>query len=83
MRGLLTWPMVLLSVNRRVLRMLLNMAQEQTRDARNLVCASCSQADAHCDSPQRCRIQPLKDREALLVNAIATTEERITGLAGA
>jgi hypothetical protein len=84
MRGLITWPMVLLlSIRRRVLLTLLNMAREQTLDARNLVCASCSQVDAQCDRPQHCRIEPLKDREALLVNAIATIEERVTMLAGA
>ena len=81
MRVLLTWPMVLfLSVKRRGLLILLNLAQEQTRDAKNLVCTSCSEVNAQCDRPQHCRIQPLKDREAILVNAIATTEKRIAGL---
>lgn len=84
MRRLITWPLVLvLSVKTKLLHMLLNMAQEQTRDATGLVCALCSKAEAQCEHPQHCRIQRLKDREALLRDSIARTEERISELASA
>lgn len=84
MRWFITWPMVLLLlVKRRLLNMFLSMAEEQTRDAIGLVCTNCSQAGAHCERPQHCRIQRLKDREALLSKSIATTEERIAALTGA
>ena len=83
MRTLLNLPMwALLSIKLWGIRKLLTMAEEQTQDALSLVCSSCSADGTNCERPQQCRVQRLKDREALLNNAILNTEERIAQLGG-
>lgn len=83
MRTLLNLPMwALLSIKLWGFRKLLTMAEEQTQDALSLVCSSCSIDGSNCEHPQHYRVKRLKDREALLNNAILETEERIARLVG-
>lgn len=81
MRTLLNLPMwALLSIKLWGFRKLLTMAEEQTQDALNLFCSSCSTDSSICERPQHCRLQRLRDREALLKNVILETEDRIARL---
>lgn len=84
MRLLITWPMVLLLLIKCwLLQLFLKMAQEQTGDGIAIACSSCSQPENRCEKPRKCRVQRLKDRERLLSESIARTEERIARLASA
>lgn len=83
MQKLLTLPMrSLLTIKLWGARRLLTMAEEQTQDARSLVCGNCSTAGINCERPHHCRVQPLKDREDLLRNALLDTNERLDRLNG-
>lgn len=83
MRTLLNLPMwALLSIKLWGFRKLLTMAEEQTQDALSLVCSSCSTDSSICERPKHCRLQRLRDREALLNNVILETEDRIARLGG-
>lgn len=81
MRRLFVWPMVVvLLIKLRVLRGFLGIAQEQTEDARALLCSNCPQTAGNCHKTQRCTLLPLINREVLLVDAIAAIECRISVL---
>lgn len=83
MRTLLNLPIwALLSIKLWGFRKLLTMAKEQTQDALNMFCSSCPTDGGICERPQHCRLQRLRDREALLKNVILETEDRLARLVG-
>jgi len=75
---LINWPLILvLLLKRYILRWALALAQEETKDAKVLVCDICCHTAVGCRSPARCAVQRFKDRERLLENELVILDRRI------